>query len=105
MKDMIHRNSNYHHENFFSVVVIKLYRNQGQSPWKREEGTWSQHFEKMTLNITKPYSTVTVKNVTKSSRDHKISFPTYPHCKVERNVNHFHNENFLSLIKKICERI
>ena len=77
MKDMIHRNSNYHHENFFSVVVIKHYRNQGQNPWKREEGTWSQHFEKMTLNITKPYSTVTVKNVTKSSRDHKISFPIY----------------------------
>ena len=49
MKDMIHRNNNYHHENFFSVAVIKHYRNQGQSPWKREEGTWPQHFEKIPL--------------------------------------------------------
>ena len=38
MKDMIHRNANYHHEKFFSGVVIGDHRNQGKrlSNWEKD---------------------------------------------------------------------
>ena len=36
---------------FFSGVVIKNYRNQGQRPRNCEKGIGSQHCEKMNLNI------------------------------------------------------
>ena len=39
MKDMIHGNVDYHHERFFSGVVTKNYRNQGQRPRNWEKGT------------------------------------------------------------------
>ena len=53
MKDMIHGNVDYHRERFFSGVVTKNYRNQGQRPRNWEKGTWSQHFGKMILSIMK----------------------------------------------------
>ena len=36
---------------FFSAVVIKNYRNQGQRPRNWEKGIGSQHCGKMILNI------------------------------------------------------
>ena len=39
MKDMIHGNVDYHRERFFSGVVTKNYRNQGQRPRNWEKGT------------------------------------------------------------------
>ena len=53
---------------------LQKFREKAMKVGKRHLST--QFFDKIILNMMKLY-TITVKNITKNSRDHRISFPTY----------------------------